>query len=138
MVLGQGDTCDPMVQGWENAVQKGFPEGYEKEYPVIENPQTIVSILSTGNPGMFPIVAPIVKKSGGNFLRVKESELVHFARIVKRERNIDLGPASIVCFAGFYEALRKNEIRNGQLVLINTGEGAARAREFKKSYQNNE
>lgn len=138
MLLVQQDTCDPMVQGWEEASRKGFPEGYEKEYPVIENPQTCVSILSTGNPGMFPIVAPIVKKSGGNFLRVKEADLVDYARLIKRERNIDLGPASIVCFAGFFEALRKQEIANGQLVLINTGEGAARARDFKKRCQLNQ
>lgn len=138
MLLVQQDTCDPMVRGWEEACRKGFPEGYEKEYPVIENPQTCVSILSTGNPGMFPIVAPIVKKSGGNFLRVKEADLVDYARLIKRERNIDLGPASIVCFAGFFEALRKQEIANGQLVLINTGEGAARARDFKKRCQLNQ
>lgn len=138
MLLVQQDTCDPMVRGWEAAEEKGFPEGYEKEYPIIENPQTSVSILSTGNPGMFPIVAPIVKKSKGTFLRVKEDELVNYARLVQKERGINLGPASIVCLAGFYEALRKKEIANGDVVLINIGEGAARAKEFVKNCQSQE
>lgn len=130
MFLVQQDTCDPMVRAWETAQNNGFPEGYEKNYPIIANPQTKVSILSTGNPGMFPIIAPIVKKSHGTFLRVKESQLVDFGKLVKKERNICLGPASIVCFAGFFKALEENKIKNGQTVLINTGEGAARAANF--------
>lgn len=130
MILVQQDTCDPMVQGWENAEKAGFPDGYEKNFPSIANPQTKVSILSTGTPGMFPIVAPIVRKSGGGFVRVKESELVDYAKIAKRERNVMLGPAAAVCFAGFYQALAESKIQNGQTVLINTGEGAARAKDF--------
>lgn len=131
MLLIQQDTCDPMVQGWNNAVANNFPEGYENNYPVIANPKTMVSILSTGNPGMFPIVAPIVRKSGGTFLQIKESDLVDFGKLVKKERGIYLGPASIVCLAGFYKALECGQIRNGETVLLNTGEGAARAQFFK-------
>ena len=130
LLLVQQDTCDPMVQGWENAVKAGFPEGYEKNFPSIPNPQTIVSILSTGTPGMFPIVAPIVRKSGGGFLRVKEADLVSITRIAYQERNVLLGPAAAVCLAGFYEALKEGKIQNGQTVLVNTGEGADRAQQF--------
>lgn len=132
MLLIQQDKCDPMVQGWENAKKNNFPEGYEKNYPIIDNPQTMVSILSTGNPGMFPIVAPIVKKSKGTFLRIKESELTHFARIVRDEKQILLGPASIVCLAGFYQALKEGQIKNGETVLINIGESAIRSSNFIK------
>jgi threonine synthase len=132
MLLIQQDKCDPMVQGWENAKKNNFPEGYEKNYPIIDNPQTMVSILSTGNPGMFPIVAPIVKKSKGTFLRIKESKLTHFARIVRDEKQILLGPASIVCLAGFYQALKEGQIKNGETVLINIGESAIRSSNFIK------
>lgn len=136
MLLIQQDTCDPMVQGWNNAVANNFPEGYENDYPVIANPKTMVSILSTGNPGMFPIVAPIVRKSGGTFLQVKESDLVDFGKLVKKERGIYLGPASIVCLAGFFKALESGQIHNGETVLLNTGEGAARAQFFKDLIDN--
>ena len=132
MLLVQQDTCDPMVQGWESAVKAGFPEGYEKNYPVIPNPQTKISILTAGNPGMYPIVAPIVRKSGGTFLRMKESELAKYGRIVKDERGIYFGPASIVCLAGFYKALEEGQIHGGETVLLNTGEGADRATWYKK------
>jgi threonine synthase len=132
MFLIQQDTCDPMVQAWENAEQKNFPQGYEKEYPVIENPQTQISILSTGNPAMFPIIAPIVKKSDGGFLRVLESDVLTCAKDVYKKHNLVLGPASIVCLLGFLEALKKGKIRNGESVLINTGESANRAKDFAK------
>ena len=67
------------------------------------------------------------------FLRIKESELLDFARSVKKEKNLLFGPASIVCLAGFYEALKKNQIKNGETVLINLGEAAHRAKSFVKS-----
>jgi threonine synthase len=133
IVLVQQDTCDPMVQGWEKATKENYPDGWENHYPVIENPQTCVSILSTGNPGMFPVVAPIVKKSGGAFVRVKEQDLIGLASKIFKEKGIVLGPASIVCLLGFYEALRENRIKNGETVLINTGEGVARAQWFEKA-----
>ncbi|MDR2979200.1 MAG: pyridoxal-phosphate dependent enzyme [Bacteroidales bacterium] len=131
MLLIQQDLCDPMVQAWENAVANNFPKGYEKEYPVIDNPPTEVSILSTGNPGMYPVIAPIVKKTGGTFLRVKETDLVNMAKRVYQERKVYLGPASIVCLLGFFEALEKRQIKDGETVLINVGEGADRAMKFK-------
>jgi threonine synthase len=127
MILVQQDTCDPMVQGWERAVNENFPEGWENDYPIIDNPKTCVSILSTGNPGMFPVVAPIVKKSGGAFVRVKEKDLTELAAKIYEEKNVILGPASIVCLLGFYKALQEKQIENGDTVLINTGEGSARA-----------
>jgi threonine synthase len=49
------------------AQQQNFPDGYEKQIPVIDNPQTIVSILSTGNPGMYPVWLLLLKKSKGCF-----------------------------------------------------------------------
>lgn len=129
MLLIQQDTCDPMVQAWEKATQNAFPAGYENDYPSL-TPTTNISILSTGTPGMYPIVAPIVRKSGGTFLRVKEAELVDLAKWVKKEKDVILGPASMVCLAGFLQALTEGQIKNGETVLINTGEGSGRAKWF--------
>ncbi len=133
MLLVQQDLCDPMVQAWEKAEANGFPEGYEKDYPIIENPQTKVSILSTGNPGMYPVIAPIVYRSGGAFIRVREADLVAFARKVRDEKGLYLGPASVVCIAGFYQALAEGKIQNGQQVLLNCGEGCGRNRAFREA-----
>ena len=124
MLLVQQDLCDPMVQAWEKAKRDGFPEGFEKEYPIIENPPTSVFILSAGNPGMYPLVAKIVKKSNGDFVRIKENELVDFARIVHQEKHIHIGPAATVCFAGFFQVLKEGKIKDGDRVVINIGESS--------------
>jgi len=126
MLLVQQDLCDPMVQAWEKAEKEGFPENFEQNYPVIENPQTAVFILSAGNPGMYPLVARIVKKSKGDFIRVKEAELPEFARIVQQEKDLSIGPAATVCFAGFYQALKENKIKENETIVINIGESGKR------------
>lgn len=129
-VMVQPDGCDPMVQAWENAEAKGFPEGFENDFPIIDNPQTAVPTLATGNPATYPIIAKLVKESGGTFLRMKESKMVDYGKLIAYERKVILGPASAVCMAGFFEALKKGLINNGETVLINTGEGVRRAPDF--------
>lgn len=129
-LLVQTDGCDPMVQAWEKAEKEGFPEGFEKEYPIIDNPQTEVPTLATGNPATYPILAKLVQKTGGSFLRMHESKLLSVGKIMAYEKKVISGPASAVCMAGFFIALKKNKIKDGETVLINLGEGANRAPYF--------
>lgn len=130
LIMVQPDGCDPMVQAWENAEAKSFPEGFENEYPIIDNPQTAVPTLATGNPATYPIIAKLVKNSGGCFIRMKEKKLVPVGKLIAYERKLLLGPASAVCIAGFFNALEKGLIKTGETVLLNTGEGVRRAPDF--------
>ena len=134
MLLVQQDTCDPMVRAWEWAESNGFPEGFEQHYPSV-TPQTRISILTAGTPGMYPIVSRIVRNSGGSFIRMNESELVEYGAEVKKQRGIIMGPASVVCIAGFHKALEQGRIRNGDMVLLNTGESSERALWFKEAVE---
>ncbi|NDV46908.1 pyridoxal-phosphate dependent enzyme [Paludibacter sp. 221] len=130
MLLVQPDQCDPMVQAWEKAEKNGFPEGFENEYPTIKNPKTSVPTLATGEPATYPIVAKLVRKSNGTFVRMREDKLPDYGKLVAFERKIILGPASAVCIAGFFESLKKGLIKNGERVLLNTGEGVRRAPDY--------
>ncbi len=129
-IMVQPDACDPMVQAWENAEKNGFPKGYENEYPIIDNPQTKVPTLATGKPAMYPIISKLVKESGGTFIRMQEDKMIDYGKLIAYERKVILGPASAVCMGGFFEALKKGLIKNGETVLINTGEGVRRAPDF--------
>ena len=129
-IMVQPDKCDPMVQAWESAEKAGFPDGFEKTYPIINNPQTSVPTLATGNPATYPIIAKLVEKANGTFIRIQEDKLVDYARLAAFEQKILLGPASAVCLAGFFDSLKKGLIKNGETVLLNTGEGVRRAPEF--------
>jgi threonine synthase len=130
MLLVQTDKCDPMVQAWENAQAQHFPEGFEKNYPIIENPQTSISILATGHPATYPLIAKLMRKCNGNFIRVEESKTVDMARLTAFERKIHIGPASAICLLGLLKALENKEIANGESVFVNMGEGIKRSPDF--------
>jgi threonine synthase len=129
-IMVQPDGCDPMTAGWNDAKAKGFPEGWEKVYPIYENPTTAVPTLATGNPATFPIIASIVKQSGGEIITTKESETADIARLVVFEKGVKIGPASTVAVNGFFEALKQDLIKDGENVLINIGESMNRAPEL--------
>jgi len=129
-IMVQPDKCDPMVQAWEKAEKNGFPSGFENDYPIIDDPETAVPTLATGNPATYPIIAKLVKKSNGTFLRIDENKLADYGRLIAFERKILIGPASAVCMAGFFKALKIGQINNGETVLINMGEGVERAPDF--------
>lgn len=135
MILVQQDLCDPMVQGWETAVKTGFPEGYEENYPKVDATRTSVSILTAGNPGMYPLVAPMVRRSGGTFVRVAETDLPQVAAKVHQERGALIGPAAAVCVAGFYRALETGHIHQGDTVVVNIGESCRRNTAFAAQVQ---
>jgi threonine synthase len=89
-----------------------------------------VPTLATGEPYNYPLVAKIVKKSKGSFVRMREDKLADYGKLVAFEQKVLLGPASAVCVAGFFESLKKGLIKNGETVLLNTGEGVRRAPDF--------
>ena len=126
----QPDGCSPMVQGWQKAKASNFPEGWESDYPIFESPVTKVPTLATGHPGTFPIIANLVKKSNGDMLEVKESKLVDITRYIAYEATVAMGPAASTAALGFIQALKTNNIKDGDFVLINIGEGMRRAPEL--------
>ena len=82
-------------------------------------------------------MAPLVKRSGGTFIRVKEAELPRYGKEMKVSRGVLMGPASMVCYAGFFQAVDRGEIKSGDVVLLNTGEGCDRAQWFRELVEEN-
>ncbi len=131
MLLVQQDECDPMVSAWEKATATNFPEGWEKDYKAKKDIKTRIGILTAANPGNYPLVAPLVRQSGGTFIRVAEAELPKYGKEMQQSRGVLMGPASMVCYAGFFSAVDNGRIKNGDVVLLNTGEGSGRAQWFR-------
>lgn len=130
MILVQQDECDPMVTAWEWAKAHNFPVGFETKYEAKKDCHTRIGILTAANPGNYPIVAPLVRQSGGDFVRVEEAKLPQYGLQMKRETGVLMGPASMVCYAGFYKALEQGLIKQNDVVLLNAGEGTLRSRWF--------
>lgn len=129
-ILVQPSKCAPMTHAWVKAKSENFPDGWENSYPVYDSPDTAVPTLATGNPATYPMVAPIVKKSGGEIIEFEEDKMIQVARLVSFETLINIGPASAIAVGGFFQSLKQGLIHQGDRVLINIGEGVRRAPEF--------
>jgi threonine synthase len=129
-LLAQGDRCAPQAIAWEKANKAGFPNGYENDYPVIDNPKPLIPTIATGNPKTYPLMAPLVRRSGGEIFQIHEELAIDVARLIAYERVIKIGPASTAAILGFFESLKMGYINNGETIFINMGESANRAFEF--------
>jgi threonine synthase len=129
-ILCQSSRCAPMAEAWTEAKSKGFPEGWEKTYPIYHNPQTRIATLAAGFPKTYPVLAPLVRESGGEIFAFDEDATPLIARLVAFEHSVRIGPAAAIGIGGFFEALKHGAIRNGDRVMINVGEGIRRAPEF--------
>jgi threonine synthase len=129
-IMVQPSGCDPMTAGWKKAKAAGFPEGWKKDYPIYDNPVTLIPTLATGNPATFPIIADLVHKSLGEIITFDEQRCLDVARLIAFEEGVKIGPASTVAVGGFFEALAQGVFKDGESVLINIGESMNRAPEF--------
>jgi threonine synthase len=129
----QPDGCAPMAHAWEKAKSCSFPDGWLNDYPVYDSPQTKIPTLATGNPATYPVVGELVRRSGGDIFSFEESKCEDVVRAIAFETLAGIGPASSVVLGGFFKALKKGLIRNGDIVLINIGEGIHRSPEFLES-----
>ena len=129
-ILSQSSRCAPMAAAWAEAKKKKYPEGWEKTYPIYHNPRTGIATLAAGFPKTYPVLAPLVRESGGEILSFDEDATPLIARLVAFERSVRIGPAAAIGLGGFFEALKRGLLRNGDRVLINIGEGIRRAPEF--------
>lgn len=126
----QPSLCDPMTQAWEKAKSQNFPEGWQHDFPKIQNPKTKVQTLATGVPGTYPIIADLTKNSGGEIITFDETKTAEVARLVAFKTLEKIGPASAIGLGGYFESLKKGLLKDGDVVMINLGEGLERASFF--------
>lgn len=129
-IMVQPSNCAPMRMAWDDAKGKNFPEGWEKEYPKLENPITKVPTLATGKPGTYPIIGKLTKKSNGEIIEFDENLINETSRLIAYIKHVQIGPAAAIAVGGFFESLHKGLINNGESVMINVGEGVRRAPDF--------
>lgn len=129
-IMVQPSNCAPMRMAWDDAKAKNFPNGWENDYPKLENPVTKVPTLATGKPGTYPIIGKLTKKSNGEIIEFDESLITDISKLIAYIKHIQIGPASAIAVGGFFESLHRGIIKNGESVMINVGEGVRRAPDF--------
>ncbi len=137
-ILVQSDKCAPMAMAWETAKAQNFPAGWEKNYPVIENPETAIPTLSTGNPKTYPVLAPFVKETCGEIIACDENKAVDVGRLIAAETAVLTGPAAALPIGGIFRSLQEGHIKDGDVVLVNVGENMGRSPDFLTRFVDNE
>lgn len=126
-IMVQASGCDPMTSAWDSAKLSDFPEGWEQNFPIYDNPLTKIPTLANGNPQTFPIIGTLCKKTGGDIISYDEEKSVQIARLIAFESGIKIGPAATIAVGGFFEGLKKNLFNDGERIMINIGEGVRRS-----------
>ncbi len=129
-ILPQPHRCAPMAEAWKTAKAENFPENWEAKYPVYENPETTIETLSTGNPTAYPALAKVVKKSAGEIISCQEENAIDVTRLIAYEKNVRIGPAAAITVVGFFQSLRDGLIVDGDVVMLNIGEGVSRSHKY--------
>lgn len=106
----QSEGCSPMVQAWE--------QGLDKATPVI--PDTLITVLSTGDPGLaYTILKHAIDRDGGAMVSVADGDAFRAMRRVARVEGISMEPAASVAFAGLEKLIENGTIHPDELVVAN-------------------
>ncbi len=111
MGLIQSTGCAPMVDAFRNGQSIATP---------IENPQTIIATLATGNPGRaYEMLYDYTQNYGGYFVDANDEEAFSAIRILARNEGMSVEPATGVCFAGLFKMVQKGIIKPDDVVVVN-------------------
>ena len=106
----QVEGCAPMV--------RAFKAGLEAAEPVI--PETLIAILSTGDPGKtYTYLWRILQHYGGTMESVSDSEAFLTMRSLAKTEGLAAEPAAAVAFAGLEKLIQQGQVRPEELVVVN-------------------
>ncbi|MCL4251251.1 MAG: threonine synthase [Anaerolineae bacterium] len=109
--LIQSTGCAPMVDA--------FVRGQRIATPV-NNPQTVIATLATGNPGRaYELLYDYVQENGGYFADATDEEAFDAIRLVARLDGISVEPAAGVMFAGLFKMVQRGIIKPDEVVVLN-------------------
>ncbi len=107
----QSKGCAPMVRAFKNGQRVATP---------VENPQTVIATLSTGNPGRaYELLYDLIGQNGGEMEDADDEEAFNATRLLARTEGLSVEPATAVAFAGLFKMVRRGIIKPHEVVVIN-------------------
>jgi threonine synthase len=107
----QSTGCAPMVEAFQRRQRIATP---------VENPETIIATLATGNPGRaYELLYDYVSEYGGYFVDASDQEAFNATRLVARNEGISVEPATGVTFAGLFKLVQQGVIKPDDVVVVN-------------------
>jgi threonine synthase len=103
--------CAPMVLSY----QKGL-----KEAESVLNPQTLITTVATGKPGLaYTYLQDIIREHGGAFESVTDEEAFRAMHLMAKIDGFSMEPAAAMAFAGMSKMVRNGIIKPEDVVVVN-------------------
>jgi threonine synthase len=107
----QSTGCAPMVEAFNRGQRVATP---------VEEPETVIVTLATGNPGRaYELLYDYTSRYGGHFVSATDKEAFDAIRILARNDGISVEPATGVTFAGLFKLVRQGLIQPDDVVVVN-------------------
>jgi len=107
----QASGCAPMVHSYE--------KGLEVAEPVV-NPQTLITTVATGNPGLaYTYLQRVVREYGGAFEAVSDDEAFRAMHVMAKMDGVSMEPAAGLAFAGLFKMVSAGLIKPDDVVVVN-------------------
>jgi threonine synthase len=107
----QSSGCAPMVEAFHRHQRIATP---------VEDPQTVIATLATGNPGRaYELLYDYVNDYRGYFVSASDEEAFNAIRILARNDGISVEPAVGVTFAGLFKMVQEGVIKPDDVVVVN-------------------
>jgi threonine synthase len=107
----QSSGCAPMVTAFRSGQHFATP---------VDEPQTVIATLATGNPGRaYELLYDYVQDYGGTFVSASDQEAFEATRIVARNDGLSVEPATGVTFAGLFKMVQQGVIQPDDVVVVN-------------------
>jgi len=111
MGIIQSSGCAPMVEAFNRGQRIATP---------VEDPQTVIVTLATGNPGRaYELLFDYTMAYGGHFAAASDEEAFNAIRILARTEGISVEPAVGVTFAGLFKLAQDGVIKPDDIVVVN-------------------
>lgn len=108
--LIQIEGCAPMVRSYEKGLSVAAPV----------KPETLITVLSTGNPGYsYQLLKRAIDSNGGAMASVSDGETFRAMRRVARLAGLSMEPASSVAFAGLEKLINLEHVQPMDTVVVN-------------------
>jgi threonine synthase len=111
LAIIQTAGCAPMV----NSFHKGLEIAEN-----VENPTSIINVLSTGSPGpAYTHLRRIILEHGGAFVKVDDQASFRAMRVMAQLEGLSMEPAAAVACAGLIQMIQEQMIGPHETVVVN-------------------
>jgi len=107
----QAAGCAPMVDSFKRGLKVAEP---------VTNPQTLITTVATGNPGLaYTYLRQVILDHGGVFEAVSDEDAFRAMHVMAKMDGISMEPAAGMAFAGLFQMVSTGLVKPDEVVVVN-------------------